>query len=244
MHLLAIFRSLGPVDLKNVRRDDLLAWVVAAPLLIALLYRFGVPALTALLHERAGFALEPYYGLLMSFLVLMAPAMIGMIVGFLLLDERDERIVTALLVTPMPLNGYLAYRIAAPLGFGFLATLVAYPLAGLASIPLLNLIPIALLASFNAPLTALFLGGFAENKVTGFALVKVLNTVNMLPIAAYFLAFPWQIVAGVIPSYWPLKAVWLATAGESAWLYLLGGLVVNTVALVLLLRRFRTVVYR
>ena len=49
MKILSLYRLLGPVDLKNVRRDDLLIWVIVSPLLLALLYRFGVPPLTGLL---------------------------------------------------------------------------------------------------------------------------------------------------------------------------------------------------
>lgn len=244
MNLFSIYRSLGPVDVKNVLRDELLGWILAVPLLIALLYRFGVPPLDALLARELAFDLTPYDGLLMSFFLMTAPTMIGMVVGFLLLDERDDRVMAALLVTPMPLSGYLLYRISGPLLLGYLITLVGYPLAGLAPIPASDLVVIALLASLNGPVVALFLAVFAENKVAGFAMVKVLNTFNMVPVAAYFLDPPWQWAAGVIPAYWPMQMLWLATAGMSYGGYLLGGLAASGLVLWLLLRRFTAVVHR
>ena len=38
-----LIRSLGPVDLRNIRRDPLLAWVGLLPFALALVYRLFVP---------------------------------------------------------------------------------------------------------------------------------------------------------------------------------------------------------
>jgi fluoroquinolone transport system permease protein len=231
--------ALARIDLANVRRDSLLLGAAIGPLAMALLYRYGVPPLADALARGAGLDLTPYYGLLMSFFLMMPPALVGMIVGFLLLDERDDRTLAALLVTPMPLSTYLWYRVTTPLVVGILATLACYPIAGLATIAIADLAVIAGLASLTGPITALFLVSFAENKVAGFALVKIINLVNVLPIAAYFLDLPWQLVGGIVPGFWPMKMLWLATAGEDYLAYGLGGLVVNIVVLWLLLVRFK-----
>jgi fluoroquinolone transport system permease protein len=239
MRSVARYRALVRTDLRNVWRDDLLAAVAVVPLLIALLFRLGVPPLAALLARELAFDLVPYYGLLMSFLVLMAPTMIGMLVGFLLLDERDGGVLTALQVTPMPLGGYLAYRASGLLALGLVATMIAYPLAGLAPLPLADLLVIAILASLSGPVVALFLAGFAENKVTGFAMVKVLNLIAMVPIGAYFLPEPWHWAAGVVPTFWPLKMTWLATAGKPYLALLVPGLLVYAAVTAALLRQFK-----
>ncbi|MCC6742874.1 MAG: hypothetical protein IT175_03345 [Acidobacteria bacterium] len=231
--------ALARIDFANVRRDSLLLSTAFGPLLLALLYRFGVPQLTGALARGADFDLVPYYGLLMSFFLMMPPGLVGMIVGFLLLDERDDRTLTALLVTPLSLSTYLAYRVTAPLLVGVLATLLCYPIAGLAPLAIPDLAVIAVLAAVTGPITALFLVSFAENKVAGFALVKIINLVNVLPIAAYFLDLPWQLVGGVVPGYWPMKMLWLATAGESYLAYGLAGLAANVAILWLLLARFK-----
>lgn len=244
MNLLQLYKSLGPTDLKNIRRDPLLAWVVVAPLALALVIRFAVPPLTDLLKQTFDFDLTVYYGLLMSFVVIMAPSMVGMIIGFLLLDEQDDRIFPALWVTPLPFSHYLLYRFTAPLLIGFIITLISYPLAGLAPLPWGDLILASILAAFNGPLTACFLAILSENKVAGFAMVKVLNTINMLPIIAYFVDSQWQIVAGLVPTYWPMKVVWLASAGNDYGLYLVGGLVLNTSILAWMVQYFSKTLHR
>lgn len=244
VNILGLYRTIGPVDVKNVWRDDLLGWIVAVPFIVALLLRTGVPPLTGWLHQEWVFDLRPYYELLMSFFVLLAPAMSGMVIGFLLLDERDERTLRALLVTPVPLASYLSYRLSLPLIFGFLVTVVGYPLAGLAPIPAWDLVLVALLASLTAPATALFLAVFATNKVAGFAWVKILNSINMLPVAAYFVTEPWQLIAGVVPAYWPMKMLWQITSGQGYAVYALIGLAVNAAVLILLLRRLDVKLHR
>ncbi len=119
--LLTAYRVFGPVDVKNIRREDLLMWIGGLMGLVVVLYRYGVPALAGVLDARLGFDLTPYYDLIMSTYVGTAAGMAGMVIGFLLLDERDENTLTALLVTPLPIGAYLAYRITLPLILGFVA---------------------------------------------------------------------------------------------------------------------------
>lgn len=244
MNTLGLIRTLGPVDLRNIRRDPLLAWSVALPLVMAFALRWGVPALAAWLDRRYGFDLTPYFPLLASGYFAIAPAFVGFIVGFLLLDERDDGIFDAMRTTPVPLRSLLAYRIGVPIAAGLPVTLVGYLIVDLAPLPVGALVIASLLAVFSGPLQALFLVGFAENKVSGFALVKLWGAVADLPLVAWFVGMPWQLGFGLIPLYWPMKVVWLAAAGAPWLAYALAGFVVNGVAVWLLLRRFQRVLNR
>lgn len=244
MKTLLLFRAFAPVDFKNIRRDALLVWIPLLPLIMTLALRFAVPPLADLLLRQFDLDLIPYYPLLMSMFVLLVPSTVGMIVGFLLLDERDEQTLLALMVTPMSNTSYLTYRIGVPLVIGFFITLITYPLAGLVPIAPLDLVIVSLLGAFTAPLIALFLAALAENKVAGLALLKMLNGITILPVVAYFIPANCQWLAGIIPTYWPLKVFWSAVSGESYWLYMLIGLVINGIVLVLLLRRWNTIMHR
>jgi fluoroquinolone transport system permease protein len=139
-----------------------------------------------------------------------APGMVGMVIGFLFLDERDSRTLTALRTTPLSMRQYLVYRVALPLLLGTASTLVGYPLTGLTPLPATSLVPISIVASLSAPLLSLVLAVAAPNKVAGFAVVKVLNAVNLLPVVAYFFPRPVQFAAGILPTYWPMRALWPA----------------------------------
>ena len=221
--LLTAYRVFGPVDVKNIRREDLLMWLAGLMALVVLLMRYGVPAASGVLDARFGFDLTPYHDLIMSNYVLVAGMMVGTVIGFLLLDERDENTLTALLVTPLPIGAYLAYRFTLPVVLAFVITCVTYPLIGLAPISAVDLIVVAGLASFGGPFAALFLAVFAENKITGLALTKVWQGIGMFPLLAYFVGSDWQVLAGIVPTYWPMKVVWLAAAAGALFVVCAGG---------------------
>lgn len=244
MNIVQIYRAIGPVDLKNVRRDSMLVWLPLMPPMVALLARWGIPALTEWLLAQVGFDLTPYHLLIMSFFMPFPAGFMGVITGFLLLDERDDRTLTALMVTPMPLTGYLTYRLSAPLIVSMLIALLIYPLVGLLPLPWPPLLFIALLSGFAAPILALVLASLALNKVAGLALQKMLGSVLFLPVVAYFLPEPWQWLAGIFPTYWPMKVFWLAASGQPYLLPLVIGAFINIAYLVAFTRLFDRVMHR
>lgn len=224
-------------DARLLWRDPLLGWMLLLPAALALLLGALVPAAETLLAAR-GFDLVPYRPLIMGGYLMTAPGVVGMVVGFLLLDERDARTLTALRVTPLSMRRYLAYRVALPLLVGTVSTLAGYPLAGITPLPVAALLPIVLVAGLWAPLLAFVLAAAAPNKVAGFAVMKALNSVNLLPVAAFFLPLPLQYVAGVLPAYWPMRALWSAAAGEAYGVHLAMGVISGTGALALAARVF------
>ncbi len=247
MKALAVLRALGPIDLRSIRRDSFLVWIIPVPLLLGLLLRWAVPEITAWLIRAYGFDFTPYHGLLVSYVtLLLVPVTVGQLVGFLLLDERDDDTLRALLVTPLPLTGYLLYRISVPLLLCTVMGLLAIPLTGLVDMPWRDLLPIFAVATLEAPIVTLLVACVARNKVQGLALAKVISSVQMLPVLAYFLDPPWQYAAALMPNYWVAKAFWLAEAGatSASWLLVAGGLAYHLLLLWLLLRWFRRVVYR
>ena len=240
-----VIRALGPIDVKSVRRDPMLRWLVGMPIALALLARWGVPIITSWLAERYAFDLRPYYPLVMSLLLLMVPTLVGCVVGFLLLDHRDDRTLTALQVTPLTIGGYLLYRTAVPMVLSVAMMMVAIALAGLVTMGVIPALLAALQAAPLAPLYALFVGAFAANKVQGFALMKATGVLAWPPLLAYFVTSSWQVAFGIDPLYWPVKVFWMLEAGEpGTWLYYLVGLAYQSALVMLLLRRFKEVVYR
>jgi fluoroquinolone transport system permease protein len=228
----AMFRALIYADSRVLWRDPLLGWILALPIGLALLLRPLIPRVQEGLLAGMGFDLTPYYPLVMGGYLMTAPGMVGMVIGFLFLDERDAHTLTALRTTPLSMRQYLAYRIALPLLLGTASTLIGYPLTGLTPLGLSSLLPIAVVAGFSAPVMALVLAIAAPNKVAGFAVVKVMNAVNLLPVVAYFVPRPPQFIAGVFPTYWPMRALGSAAAGESYGAHLLLGSVGSGLALV------------
>ena len=128
----------------------------------------------------------------MSFLPLVAAGMTGTVVGFLLLDQRDDQTFTALMVTPLSLGDYLRYRLSGLMLLSAMFGALMVPLAGLTETTALQVVVSAMTAAPLAPIYALFLGTFAANKVQGFALAKAVGVVLVPCIVSYFVTGPWQ----------------------------------------------------
>jgi len=237
MTVLAL-RTLASADARLLGRDPLLKWVLWLPVGLALLLRVLIPRVREGLLAGGGFDILPYFPLVMGGYLMTAPGIVGMVIGFLLLDERDARTLSALRVTPLSMPQYLTYRIALPLLVGIASTLFGYPLIGISSLPFTSLLAIAAVAALSAPFLALVLATAAPNKVAGFAVVKMLNAINLLPVGAFFLPLPSQYIVGLIPAYWPMRALWSAAKGESYLVYLAIGAMIGTLAVVLAARLF------
>ena len=244
MRAIEVIRSLGPIDARSVTRDSMLRWLVVLTPAMGVLMRYGVPLVAEVLDEKLGFDLVPYYPLVMSFVAVISAGLVGTVVGFLLLDQRDDQTLSALLVTPLSLIDYFAYRLAVPMTFGVALTAIMFPLVGLTELSVAQVLVTSLSAAPLAPMYALFIGAFAANKVQGFALAKAVGILFIPVVVAWFLPSPWQEMMGLVPLYWPLKVFWLFDAGaaSSAWAYAVVGVAYQTLVLWLLGRRFAHVI--
>lgn len=230
--------ALTRADTLNIRRDSLLRWMLIAPFILAIgLIRLGLPWATAKFQTNLAFDLTPYHILVYSYMVIMAPMLYGVVVGFLLVDERDDGTLTALRVTPLSLNRYLAYRLGMPLILSVLLLPFVMWSAGDNSLEMGQLIRLAFASAPTAALITLSLALFAKNKVNGLALLKGLGILLMLPLLAWFVPAKWSILFGLFPTYWPIKLYWLFRAGHSGWLTLLAGLLYAAILITLMLRR-------
>lgn len=242
----AVLRSLGPIDAKSVGRDAMLRWMALLPFVVAAAMRWLMPTIVAFVDGLVPLDLASVYPALMGYLfLLLVPYFWGVVVGFLLLDQRDDGTLTALQVTPLSLNGYLLYRLATPMLLSAVTTLAAFPLTGLTQIAFLPLALLALSAAPLAPLFALALAALAQNKVQGLALMKASGVVLLPPLASFFLPSAWHWPLAVFPTYWPARLFWSLADGEpAATLFFVLGLLYQALLLALLARRFDRIMHR
>jgi len=246
MNIGTMLRSLGPIDVRNIRRDSMTSWMIFIPIMLALIMRWGVPPFTAWLIEQHNFNLVEYYPVILAYLFIgMSPMTFGVVIGFLLVDEKDDRTLSALQVTPLPLGSYIIYRVAIPIILTFVLMFVIFPAANLTPFDLRTILFSAIAAAPMAPMLALILASIAQNKVQGFALMKLMGIVLLAPVLAYFAAPGWELAFGIFPTYWPMKVYWLLYAGETnIWLYLLIAVVYQSLVTVLFAKRFYKVLHR
>lgn len=228
----------GRIDWRSLRGDSFLLLLISAPFIYALLIRIGLPFADAPLRETFGISAADLGPLLGAGLMMLAPSCAGVVVGFLLLDERDLNVMAAIRVTPCPPAVYLARRLFWPSAVGTVVGILAHTASGLPAPPLGALIALSVVASLVAPAMALMLSALAANKVQGLALLKVFNVIALLPVFAYFLEGSWRYIAVVLPTAWPIIGYWHALEGRSWVLDAIGGVVFIGLTIALLYRLF------
>lgn len=230
-------RALVVGDVKKIFRDDIRAIMSFVPIFLTVLVRFGVPPFTRVILPY--FDLADYHLVILTVLTGMTPMMYGWLIGFLLLDDRDEKTLMAIAVTPLTKNGYLAYKITSLMILSLVLKLVLMPLTGLSGFNYSRFLPVSIMASLEAPLVALALAAFAGNKAEGLAMAKFLSLLNGVPVLPFFITSPLVYIAGIVPFFWLGTAI---LAFDSPWpvfwAHVLAGLVVHLVWLVVLLRIF------
>jgi fluoroquinolone transport system permease protein len=240
MNSIQLFHTLGLAEIKQIRRDPMLRWMIFLPLVIALAARGVIPLIFERLAAALPFPLMPYYPAIMGFvLATLGPSLVGYVIGFLLLDQRDEGSLTALLVTPLSLARYLTYRLMWPMLAGVVVTAIILPLSGLVKLNGVGLVLVGVSAAANAPLYALALATFASNKVQGMALMKASSVITLPPLIAFFLPQTWQWPFALFPTYWQARFFWSVTGdGSCGGLFLVASIAYQILLLLLLFRLF------
>lgn len=211
---------------------------------MSLILRLILPLLINGLKSSMGFDLEPYYMLIVSlYIVMLLPMLFGILIGFMLLDERDEMTLLAMQVSPLSIERYMLYRITTPMLLSYPFLLISIPIIGVGGLDWSAIFWAALVASFFAPIMGLLLPLFANNKIEGFAIMKSIGGVFIAPIVAYFIKGPWQYVFGIFPTYWSVKVLWLSQDGISYWLQTILGIVISILYITILLRKLRKKVF-
>jgi fluoroquinolone transport system permease protein len=242
MKTIRAIRALGPIDFKNVKRDPMLSWMALMPIFFGFLFRWGIPWVSNQIYLWLDFNLMDYKLLVNSVFAMLIPVIFGSVIGFLLLDQRDDQTISALQVTPLALRGYFLYRISMPVILGFLGNLIMLLISGLTTLSMGELILVSISAAGLTPLYALFYASFAKNKVQGFALMKMSGLIFMPVLGAYFVPEIWQWAFAVLPPFWTLKLFWIFESAGSLWfVYFFGGLIVQGGLLWVLLKHFKDV---
>ncbi|MDF1616206.1 hypothetical protein [Petrocella sp. FN5] len=194
-------------DLKQLFREPMMTLLFFIPLIMAPLFKIilliGVP----FLQRFVTFSVENYHDYILAFVLLMVPAMLGIVMGFMLLDDKDGKIIELLSVTPFGRNGYLIVR----LSFVAMATLIytfyTYWIMGLYRLPILILIYIGLLmCTYGASIGMIFFN-LATDKVKGLTYAKGLNLMLFF-VLVDLLHIPWlTFLAGFFPTYWIYKII-------------------------------------
>ncbi|MCT8137300.1 ABC transporter permease [Anaerobacillus sp. CMMVII] len=209
-----MYKSFLTSEWKKWLRDPLLKFMVFYPILFGVIGRYVLP----LIAENTGFSIEYFADLIIVILVLLVPHVYGALIGFSILDDRDDHILTSIHVTPLGIHQFLSFRITVVLLLSFVATAYVIWFSNIADLSIANILMISLLVSLAAPMTGLFINALAKNKIEGFAVMKGSGMIIIFPIVSLFFLDKKELLFSFAPGFWPAKAISSLIRGEEIML--------------------------
>ncbi|CAM3643521.1 hypothetical protein [Marinicrinis lubricantis] len=208
-------------DFRQMRRDPMLLMCIVGAFLLMIAARFVPSVLEPLLARYGEFSIDDYELLLFNLPIFLIPLLIGMVCGFMMLDDRDERIVMIYAVTPIGKSGYIWMKLLLPFAAAVMLSVTACVVIPSGSASPLILAYICLLSGIQAVLGSLFLAAFASNKVEGLAYAKGLGICIAAPLAVSLIGPPYELLLAPMPAYWVSKLIVV----QGAWHQLLAAII-------------------
>lgn len=206
-------------DLRITWRDNSTRFFLLLPPILFLLLNSVIPSLL----ETYPVILEYKAPLLFAF-ALQGGLMFGFVSGFLLLDEKDQDLLSVYRVLPLSTNSFLLMRMLFPFlsTFGYVLLVLAFnPLHAFQGAPL---VLTALNLSLLTPVLALLIATLGKNKVEGLTYFKMLDLIVLTPFLPFFLVEQWQYPFMIVPTFWPVHGGAASMAGQDETFYLFMGI--------------------
>jgi fluoroquinolone transport system permease protein len=197
-------------DFRNIIRDRFFLFAFFAyPVMLIVFSRILVHLIAPRIENV--FPIAANFSLIFMFFIVIIPFIFSFIAAFLILDERDEHLLTVLRVMPISRNSYLIYRMFFMSLFSFIVLLIFPAFSGLidgSQFSYTAYIPAALLFALFTPFSALLVASFATNKVQAFAIFKIGGTVFLIPLFAFFLNLgDLKYLFSPVPNFWSLLSL-------------------------------------
>lgn len=226
-------------DFRNIFRERILYFMfIVAPIVTFITAKYVLPLLGAKFP-----VIEPYYPLIVMMLIFNVVGGIGFVVASILLDERDEDVLTAIRITPISTNFFIAYRLLFAVTISFIFSLIMILLSGIVEMPIVQAIISAFLLAIVTPIILLALAAFSSNKVEGLAIYKGLNLVLTIPVVSFFLPTTYQPFFWIIPVFWSFQWFVEGAGGGPSWMVFWIALFSNLAAILGLVWVFRRRVF-
>lgn len=230
-------------ELKKWLRDPMMTFLLTYPLVFGFIGRYGLPWI----GQTTGVSFEPFSDLVITILALVPPHIYGAVVGFSILDDRDDNVLTSVKVTPLDISGFLSFRIIIVTILAFLASTFIIWFSNLGGLTIGQILAVAFLSCFAAPMTAFLINAVASNKIEGFVAIKgVMSIFLIFPSIGLFFTDIKELFFAIIPGFWPAKVVSSFLRGDELlflnlaqyyWIGLFYVLVLNVLAARLFIRR-------
>lgn len=166
-------------DITQLFRDPILIIILLLPLLLFGLIKALIIFVTPLIIDLFNINMYDYTSYILSLSLILTPGMLGTLMAFFMIDDRDSKIMELLSVTPMGYEGYLFNRMLLPVVFTIIYTIAGYNFLTFHNQGIFIMILLILLLCLESISIGILLFLLAEDKVKGLTYAKALNIIYM-----------------------------------------------------------------
>jgi len=224
-------------ELKTIFRDKLYLFFMFYPAILGTVGYFLVPYIEE--NTAPG---NPTASIVAMMLIIMTGFLFGALVAFTLLDDKDDKVLMSLKITPISVRHYVMVKLLVGMVFGLISTVVLiYATGFLPNTNFITIVLISILGAIQVPSVALIVNSFSNNKVEGFVIMKTSGLVLIFPVIGFLVTGWAQYLLGVAPGYWSARIVeleLLPTESGSAAVVFIIGVAYNLLATWLLMKLY------
>ncbi len=185
------------------------------PLLTFAVVRFGWPMVEAGFPQAADYRL-----VVLMWACMQVCTMFGFIYGFLFLEEKEDKVWSALQILPISTFKLIWIRLLLGIVVSTLTNFAIIHWGQLSTFSIFKELLLAFHFSLLAPLTSVAIAGLASNRIEGLAQTKVVNILAMIPGLVFFLPYKILHVLALIPTYWSMQTMQAAAIDSPGfWMY-------------------------
>jgi len=222
-----MFKTILIAELKSMTRDKLYAFFTVYPAIFGTIGYF----ICDMLRDDGNIMAA---NLVAMMLIVVTGYVFGALIAFSLLDDKDDKVLMSLKITPVDVRHYILIKMLVGFVFGFIATLVLLLATNfLPDASIWVILAVSVLGAIQVPSVVLIVNSFSDNKVEGFVIMKLSAMTILFPLIGYFITGGWQYLLGIAPGYWAGRIVELelvATEEGSALIVFLAGVLYNVFA--------------
>ncbi len=218
-------------DIKQIMRDPVMTIVMMAPVFTIIVFKLLVIFLIPFITIKTGFDLLPWLNYILVFVLLINSGLLGIVTGFMMLDERDGNIAELMSVTPLGRSGYLINRLSFASILSFVYCIAGFYVLSLVSLPWILVLFLSLLMAIYSAIIGLLIFQGADDKVKGLTFAKALNLFVLFAFTDLF-AMKWlTVLSWFFPPYWITMVIKYPHSGlvigmallvHVVWLWVLG----------------------
>ena len=222
MGAIRLWRSLIRAECQRLRNDAFLLLLLGLMPLVALALHQLWPVLMERWSDWPWSRLAHFVSALLA---LLNPLILGLVLGFQCLAEREAGILAAIRLTPAGLKRTLLVRMSGYAIASCILTPLVHQWLGLVSLGWVQAFVFSLLTLPLLPFATLLVLAFARSQLEGFAIMKATGGLVTIPLLLLALMpAPGYWIAAPLPTWWTLLGyIRLAEGQSTGWFWMMLG---------------------